>query len=81
MTEQEKVVVLKKIEEMLKKEAIIPVKQEAEKFLSTTFIVPKKLDDFRPVINLKRLNSCVEHKHFKMEQLLKELLEKDNFLC
>ena len=81
MTEQEKVVVLKKIDEMLKKEAIIPVKQEAEQFLSRTFIVPKKSGDFRPVINLKKLSSCVEYKHFKMEQILKELLEKDNFLC
>ena len=81
MTEQEKVVILKKREGILKKDAIIPVKQEADKFLSSTFTVPKKSDDFRPVINLKKLNSCVEYKHLKMDELLNELLEKDNFLC
>ena len=80
MTEQEKVVILKKREEILKKYAIIPVKQEAGKFLSSTFTVPKKSDDFRPVINLKKLNSCVEYKHLKIDELLNELLEKDNFL-
>ena len=74
-------VILKKREEILKKYAIIPVKQEAGKFLSSTFTVPKKSDDFRPVINLKKLNSCVEYKHLKMDELLNELLEKDNFLC
>ena len=73
-------VILKKREEILKKDAIIPVKQEADKFLSSTFTVPKKSDDFRPVINLKKLNSCVEYKHLKIDELLNELLEKDNFL-
>ena len=66
MTEQEKVVVLKEIEKILKKEAIIPMKH-----------------GFSPVVNLEEQNSCVEYKHFKMEELflLNKLLKKDHFLC
>ena len=47
------------------------------------FIVPNESDGFRPVINLKKLNSCVEYKDFKMDCLflLNELPEKYNFLC
>ena len=43
----------------------------------------KELDGFRLLINLKKLNSCVECKYFKMDGLffLDKLLEKDDFLC
>ena len=83
MTEQEKVVVLKEIEKILKKEAIIPMKHDAGQFLSSIFIVPKKSHGFSPVVNLEEQNSCVEYKHFKMEELflLNKLLKKDHFLC
>ena len=46
---------------------IIPVKHEAGQFLSSVFTVPKRSDCLRQVINLKKLNSCVEYKHFKIE--------------
>ena len=41
-----------------------------------------KSNGFFPVINLKKLTSCVEYKDFKMEGLflLNKLLEKDDFL-
>ena len=48
-----KVMALKEIEKMLKKEAIITAKNEEKQFISSMFIVPKKSDGFGPVINLK----------------------------
>ena len=43
----------------------------------------KESDGFRPIKNLKKLNSYVEYKHFKMKGLflLNKLLEKGDFLC
>lgn len=39
--------------------------------------------NLQPVINLKKLNSCVECKHFKIDGifLLKKAFRKDNYLC
>ena len=75
-TKLEKLVVLKEIEEILKKEAITPVKHKTGQCLCSTFIVAKKSDGFRAEINLKKLNSCVKYKYFKMKGifLLNELL-------
>ena len=38
-------------------------------FISTIFLAPKKIGDFRPVINLKPLNQFVEKIHFKVENI------------
>ena len=48
-----------------------------EGFYSQMFLVPKKDDQQRPVINLKRLNWSVITEHFKIEgiHMLKELLK------
>ncbi|XP_044151546.1 sperm flagellar protein 2 [Bufo gargarizans] len=45
-------------------------------FFSNLFLVKKKTGDFRPVLNLKKLNSYVRYRHFKMEgiHLLRDLL-------
>ena len=38
-------------------------------FFSDVFVVPKKDGGWRPIINLKRLNSFLEIPHFKMESI------------
>ena len=38
-------------------------------FISNLFLVPKKSDGFRPVINLKPLNHFLQEIHFKMESI------------
>ena len=82
MKEEENMVVHEKLEEMLKK-VIAPVQNEPEQSVSSIFIVPKISSGFRPVINLKNLNSYVECNHFKMEGLLllNKLLEEGGYLC
>lgn len=53
------------VEGMIKKRAV--VRAETRGFVSSIFIIPKKSGGFRPVINLKRLNTYVVYRHFKME--------------
>ena len=69
---------LKEIEEMAEKEAIVQVQNKVEQFLILIFVVPKSTGH-RRVINLKELNSLVEYNNFKLEKLflLNELLEKN----
>ena len=55
-------------------------------FISTMFVIPKKtvkgIKKFRPILNLKRLNSFVRYEHFKMEGLdsVKYLLKPNDWL-
>ena len=53
-----------------------------KQFLCSTFIVSKESEWFHLVINLRKLNSCVEYNHFKMKGLflLNELLEKYDYI-
>ena len=69
---------LKEIEEMAEKEAIVQVQNKVEQFLILIFVVPKSTGH-RRVINLKELNFLVEYNNFKLERLflLNELLEKN----
>ena len=69
---------LKEIEEMAEKEAIVQVQNKVEQFLILIFVVPKSTGH-RRVINLKELNFLVEYNNFKLEKLflLNELLEKN----
>lgn len=48
---------------------MIPAVSCSDEFISNIFLVPKKTGDFRPVINLKPLNSFVQEIHFKMESI------------
>ena len=68
---------------MLRKGAIRIVERSQNQFLSPIFLVEKKDSGYRPVINLKKLNQNILYIHFKMEDLslLKELLQKGDFLC
>ena len=83
MVDEEELVVCKEVEEILKKKAITSLQKEPKHFLSSIFVDPKKSEEFLPIISLKKLSSCVEYNHFKMEGLflLNGFLEKDDYLC
>ena len=75
--------VSQEVKEMLEKGALMEVIRYKDHFVSHLFQVSKKNGGQRPVINLKKLNTFIPHKHFKMEglHLLKEILEQGNYLC
>ena len=56
------------------------------KVISSIFLRKKKNGSYRMIFNLKRLNECIEYKHFKMEslslavQLMRKLLYGLNWL-
>jgi len=66
---EQKKLVQKEISEMLKKAAINVCKDQKDQFISTIFLVGKKDEGNRPVINLKQLNTSIPCQHFKMEGL------------
>ena len=57
------------INKLISKGAISEVHPCRDEFISNLFLVNKKTDDFRPVINLKPLNQLVQKIHFKMENI------------
>ena len=63
MKDEQTLIVQKEVEEMLRKEVIVQVQNNPKQFLSSMFVVPKKSAGFRPVINLKKLNSRIECNH------------------
>ena len=66
----EKVLVDVEITKLLEKGAVKEVTSCEGEFISNIFLRPKKNGSMRPIINLKRLNQCIETPHFKMEHLL-----------
>ena len=53
---------------MLNKGAIVETPKHLEgTFFSNLFLVEKKDDGNRPVINLKHLNQFIPYQHFKMD--------------
>ena len=83
MTPQEEVLVDQEIEQMLRKGAIKVVQQDANPFLNSIFVMPKKESGHHPVINLKNLNHYIPYSHFNMEGsfLLKETLQEGDYMC
>ena len=81
--EEQRLIVQKEAEEMLRKEAIFQVQNNPKQFLSSIFVVSKKSTSFRHIINLKKLNSCVEYNYVKMVGIiiLNDLLKKGYYLC
>ena len=73
----------KEIDNLLQKGAIVQVVPEQGQFLSNLFLVQKKNGDWRPVINLRKLNKFIKYFHFKMETIetVKKMLNKNDFLC
>ena len=83
LTKKEESLIDLEIQAMLRTGAIRMVDKSQNQFLSPIFLVEKKDSGYRPVINLKKLNQNIPYIHFKMEglSLLKELLQKGDFLC
>ena len=54
------------ISALLDKKVIVSVQNPSCGFYSSIFLLPKKTGDYRPIINLKKLNSFVGYNHFKM---------------
>ena len=63
--------ILEEVQSLLEKHAIehVPKDQEGQGYYSTFFIVPKKDGGFRPILNLRELNTYLKVPHFKMETL------------
>ena len=55
------------VKAMLEKGSISKVCHSKGEFLSSLFLISKKGEGNRPVINLKNLNRFIPYKHFKME--------------
>ena len=68
MSEVKREVVDKEIQSMIQKGALREVQPVEGQYLSTIFVRPKReMNKFRPIINLKQLNTQMPYRHFKME--------------
>ena len=81
LNDDQKKIIDKEIAELLMKNAISKSSDEPDQFISNIFIVEKKNEKFRPVINLKKLNEFIKYHHFKMETLetVLESVQKNAF--
>ena len=73
----------REVADLLSKGAIVPIPYSSPGFYSRLFAVPKPHTDlFRPIINLKPVNSCIRYEHFKMEGLdsVKHLLREGDWM-
>ena len=78
-TDKEKRLALRReIQELLKKQAIEIVPPSKVAFHSTFFLTPKKNGEWRPILNLKRLNKFIQPPPFKTESLAAVLPELRN---
>jgi hypothetical protein len=70
------------LSDLLLKKAIIPISRPTDGFVSNMFAVPKSSGGWRPILNLKKLNSFVRYEHFKMEGMesVKYLIRKNDWL-
>ena len=82
MSAQESLLVTKEVESMLKKGAIQKTSLKKGQFSSNLFLVGKKDEGNRPVIDSKNLNAFILYLHFKMEglHLLKDMLKEQDYM-
>lgn len=80
LTEEQTTVLDKEISDLIQKDAIEETSQE-EGFFRPMF-VPKKDGGWRPIINLKRLNTFLSVPHFKMEGIgnVKDIIQLGDFM-
>ena len=69
MSKEEKSLVEKKIQELLRKGAITHTNHRKNEFVDNAFLRKKKDGRYRSAINLKLLNQFLEYYHFKTESL------------
>ena len=72
MNASEQCATKQEVEKLIKKGAIRKMNQDEITlgWISSIFIIPKKDGSWRPIINLRGLNSFVDNQHFKMENLV-----------
>lgn len=59
------------VKKLLEKKAIVEISyRESDGFVCALFVIPKKSGGFRPIVNLKPLNSFIRYEHFKMKILI-----------
>ena len=70
------------IDKLLQKQAISQVEAFPGEFLSPIFLVPKTHGSWRPIINIRDLNSHIAQHHFQMEGIrtVKGLMGKGDWL-
>ena len=68
-SKSETVLIESEIRKLISKGAVTEVSPCDNEFISTVFLVPKMIGDFRSVINLKPLNQFVEKIYFKIENI------------
>ena len=64
---REEQIIQGEIKKLLKMEVLIEVEHCSDEFLSPIFVVPKKNDEYRMILNLKNFNENIEYYHFKMD--------------
>ena len=62
-------VVHQEIQKLIQKGVIMKVQYSPGQIVSGIFFLPKKDGTFRLILNLKRFNEFVTHRHFKMDSL------------
>ena len=83
VTSSNQELVAEEVQKLLEKGAVKAVDRCPDQFVSRIFLVPKKDDSFRPVINLRPLNQFMATSHFKMESLamLRDLLRPGDWMA
>jgi hypothetical protein len=66
-TADQAAIITQEVEELVAKQAIIAINKSSDQFVSRLFVVPKKGNQWRAVLNLKPLNEFICKHHFKME--------------
>ena len=83
MSEEKREVVDKEIQSMMQKGALREVQPVEWQYLSKIFVRPKReMNKFRPIINLKQLNTLIPYRHFKkggMKDVI-DLLNQGNYM-
>ncbi len=71
----------KEVHSLLEKGAVVTA--QGEGFLSGIFLIPKISGGYRPIINLKGLNSFIAYRHFKMEgiQTIRQTIREGDWLA
>lgn len=72
-----------KVKELLKKGIIEPSLHEEGEVISTIFLVEKKDEGYRLILNLKPSNNQIENVHFKMETLenVIQMMKPESFMA
>ena len=84
MTKEQAVILSEEIQSLQEKSAITLLSTHpGPGFYSNVFVVPKRDGGWRPIINLRKLNSYIHTPHFKMENIfsLRDILKKGDWLA